>query len=138
MTLTYLQLRPESRLPDISGLSPFRSIVVIQETVNPGWQSKVSAWLVRSGCLYIIAWGNECSSWDDSVDNANLEEFDYEEIPEEKFVMTTWHENESLKEVFWFAKNNAFHPAVELRNTLILDITTASREEQFLAEYNNC
>ena len=72
------------------------------------------------------------------MDNANLEEFDYEEIPEEKFVMTTWHENESLKEVFWFAKNNAFHPAVELRNTLILDITTASREEQFLAEYNNC
>ena len=136
VTLQYLHLRPESSLPDISGFSPFRSVVVIQESISAEWQSKVSAWLVQSGCLYMMAWGKECSSWDDAVDIANLEEFNFEEIPEEKFVMTTWHENETLKEAFWFAKNSALHPAVELRNTLILDISAVSREESFLAEYN--
>lgn len=85
----------------------------------------------------MMAWGNECSSWDDSVDIANLEEFNFDEIPEAKFVMTTWHEKVPLKEVFWFAKHNAFHPTVDLENTLILDISSANREKQFLVEYND-
>jgi hypothetical protein len=109
--------------------------VVIQEPVNEKWQAQVSTWLVRSGCLYMMAWGNACSSWDDSVDIANLEEFNYEEVPEAKFVLTTWHENESLKEVFWFAKNNSFHPVVEMRNTLILDVSVANHEKEYFAEY---
>ena len=139
MALTYLQLRPESPLPlqDVSGLSPFRAVVVIQDPVTEKWQFEVSAWLVQVGCLYMMAWGSECSSWDDSVDVANLEQFHYEEVPEAKFVMTTWHENEPLKEVFWFSKNNAFHPVVEIKNTLILDISNTSHEREFLAEYNH-
>ena len=85
----------------------------------------------------MLAWGNACSSWDDSVDIANLEEFDYGEIPEAKLVMTTWHEKESIKEVFWFAKNNAFHPLVELKNTLLLDIAFLSHKKEYLFKYEH-
>jgi len=133
--MKYIQLQPESSLPDISSLSPFRTVVVIEETVTHEWQYKVSEWLVRSGCLYMMAWGNKCSSWDDSVDNANLEEYNFEEIPENKFVMTTWHEDEPLKEVFFFAKHNGFHSEVELENTLLLHVSNTNKEKEFKNEY---
>ena len=135
MVMRYLQLQPESSLPDISALSPFRSVVVVEETVTPEWQATVSEWLVKSGCLYMMAWGKECSSWDDSVDNANLAEFNYEEIPKDKFVMTTWHDNEPLKEVFFFSKYNGFHPNVELENTLLLHISNTNKEKDYINEY---
>jgi hypothetical protein len=110
-------------------------VVVIDEVVTPGWQSLVSAWLVKSGCLYMMAWGKASSTWDDSIDFVNLEEFNYADIPEEKFVITTWHEDKPLRDVFWFSKNVAFHPTVVLINTLILHISSQNREIELLSEY---
>jgi len=133
----YLQVLPNSTLPEITNLCPFRAIVIIEEDVTVNWQTKVSEWLVSSGCLYMMAWGKNCSSWDDSVDYANLEEFDYGEIPKDKFVLTTWHENESLKEVFHFSKYSAFHLIVEIKNTLLLHISKTNNELAFLADYDN-
>ncbi len=83
----------------------------------------------------MMAWGNECSSWDDSVDYANLKEFNYEAIPEDKFVLTTWHEDEPLSEVFWFSKNTACHPTVDLQNTLVCHISTNNKEKELLLKY---
>jgi hypothetical protein len=137
MITKYLQLKPESDFPDISELRPFRSVIIVDENVTSDWQSLVSAWLVKSGCLYMMAWGKECKTWDDSVDYANLEEFNFGDIPEEKFVMTTWHEDEPLKEVFWFAKHSAFHPTEELQNTLILHISSMNKEKELLLEYES-
>ena len=110
-------------------------VVVVEAEVSPDWQSIVSNWIVGSGCLYMMAWGVECSSWDDSVDIANLEEFKFGEIPEDRFVMTTWHADEPLAEVFWFSKNNAFHPTVELQRTVLLHISAENREHELLAAY---
>lgn len=84
-----------------------------------------------------MAWGVECSTWDDSIDLANIQEFDYEDIPEDKFVFTTWHEDEPLKEVYWFSKNNALHPKVDLKNTVIVHVSNNNKEKAFLAEYTN-
>ena len=135
MSVQYLQLQPDLTLPDISALKPFRVVVVIEEAVTPEWQSQVSTWLVASGCLYMMAWGVNCSSWDDSVDLANLAAFGYGDIPEDKFVMTTWHEGESLKDVYRFSKESAIHPAVEIDNILLLHISKSNIEKVFLAEY---
>lgn len=135
MAITYLQLNPNSLLPDISLISPFRSVVVIEEDVSSGWQDLVSAWLVKSGCLYMLAWGKNSSAWHDSIDIANLKEFDYVDIPEDKFVITTWHDDELLRDVFWFSKNLAFHSTIEIRNTLILHISSKNREIELLSEY---
>jgi hypothetical protein len=134
--MKYLQLKPDIGPPDVSGLKPFRAIVVIEEKVTIDWQHEVSKWLVSSGCLYMMAWGVGSSSWDDSVDNANLEEWDFGEIPENSFVMTTWHEDESLEEVFRFAKHNAAHPSVEITNTLLVHVSKSSKEDGLLDQYN--
>ena len=123
----YLHLKPDTALPHIAALPPFRAVVIVEANVAPEWQSLVSNWLVRSGCLYMMAWGDNRSSWDDSVDIANIEQFNFESIPEDKFVFTTWHTNEPLEEVFWYSKNNAVHPAVKLERTLLVHIFVKQR-----------
>lgn len=110
-------------------------VVVVEAEVLPEWQALVSDWIAKSGCLYMMAWGLHCSSWDDSVDMANLAEFNFGEIPEDKFIMTTWHESDRLDEVFWYAKNNAFHPVAPLASTILLHISAESREQELLAAY---
>ena len=134
-SVTYLRIQPEAALPAVSTRLPTRVVVVADSEVSPKWQAVVSTWLVQSGCLYMMAWGNNCSSWDDSVDMANLEEFKFGQIPEDRFVMTTWHTDEPLAEVFWFSKNNAFHPTVELEHTILLHIGVNDRGQELLASY---
>ena len=118
-------------MPDVGDLKPFKAIVVVEDRSSPEWQAQASRWLVDSGCLYMMAWGEDCSSWDDSVDLANLEGFDFGDIPDDEFVMTTWHKNEPLREVFWFAKVVADHPAVKLDNILILHICADDKRAKF-------
>ncbi|MCP4080405.1 MAG: hypothetical protein GY743_09160 [Planctomycetaceae bacterium] len=96
---------------------------MVEDVVGADRQAEISKWLVESGCLYMMAWGNDCGSWDTSVDIANLEEFDDAEIPDNRLVMTTWHPQETVAEVFWFCKNCAFHPTVDISNDMILHLS---------------
>ena len=114
---------------------PSRVVVVLDEPVEPDWQMRVSRWLIASGCLYMLAWGPGCSSWDDSVDAANREAFGDGNIPEERDAMTTWHENEPLEECLWFAKNCAMHPTVPLERTVILHVGPTPREPELLRAF---
>lgn len=101
---------------------PFRAVIVAETEVSAEWMSAVSEWLVMSGCLYAMSQGPQASQWDTAIDLANLKAHDFGDIPEHKFVMTTWHDDDPLEEVFWFCKNNAFHSTVDLSRTLILHI----------------
>lgn len=83
----------------------------------------------------MMALGNVCSAWDDSVDHANLEEFNYGEIPDDHFVMTSWHDNEPIQEVFWFCRYTAFHPEINLLSTYLIQISEAPRKREMLGTY---
>lgn len=133
---TYLCVKSEEPLPDISGLKPFKAVFVIETRVSTSWRTLASQWLVRSGCLYAMAWGNECESWDDAINRANLELYDYSDIPEDSFVMTTWHVDGPLTDVFRFCRHAAYHPSVNLQRTLILHISNRSREVDLLREFD--
>lgn len=134
-SVTYLHIRPEASLPLISDIVPSRMVVMVEAEVSAAWQSRVSDWIVGSGCLYMMAWGYDCSTWDDAVDMANIAKFQPAEIPENHFVITTWHADEPLSEVFWFAKNNAVHPTVALQRTVLLHIAAEQNEQSLLAAY---
>lgn len=95
----------------------------------------MSRWLIGTGCLYVLAWGEGCSSWDDSVDIANLEDFDYGDIPQKFDVLTTWHADEPLAECMYFAKTWATHFLVEIERTVIVHIGVQARESELLAAY---
>jgi len=82
-----------------------------------------------------MAWGRDCTSWDDSVDWANLAAFDYGDIPDDDLVMTSWHEDETLAETFWFAAHLASHSEFDLQNLLIVDITAEGREHDILEQF---
>ena len=93
--------------------------------------------LVDTGCVYAMAWGLDCSLWDDSIDRANIERFKDREIPDAQFVMTTWHERESIEEVLWFAKVGAAasYSNEPLNDLLVLDFSQQDRAAFIEAAY---
>lgn len=105
--------------------------------MSDDWQDAVSEWIVESGCLYMMAWGRDCSSWDDSVDYANLRQIGSDELTDENHVMTTWHEDEPLSEVFFFNQMCAWHPTMDLPLVTILDINVDDRREKILSAYDD-
>lgn len=128
--MRYVRAQDGEALPDVGDLKPFKAVVIVEERPSREWQMTVSRWLVESGCLFMMAWGEDCGSWDDSVDFANLEAFDFGDIPEGQDVMTTWHESDSLEDVFRFAKSWALHPSGQLDNSLIVHIGAEDRRSE--------
>ena len=128
----YLHLPPGGIPPELHSKQPFAAVVVIEGDISAEWRHSVSRWLVQSGCLYMMAWGTECSAWDDSVDHANLEAFEYGDIPDEHLVMTTWHDNEPLEEVLWFATNSLEHPVRKIERLILIDISTQERRIEIM------
>jgi len=133
----YLQLGPNGALPDVRHFGPYKAVVVIESEVARQRQHDISKWLVESGCLYMMAWGPNATTWDDSVDEANLEQFGFGDIPDDSCVETTWHDNETLAEVFSFSKTHATHPTQELKNTLIVHLANQDKSSALKAMYDN-
>lgn len=135
MNPKYVHILPGAELPDQVFGNPFAAVVIIEMDVTAEWRSTVSRWLVDTGCLYMMSWGTDCSMWDDSVDHANLEDWDYGDIPEDRLVLTTWHANDPLETVLWFAQHGAHHEQLKSGSLLLLDISPNPREDFILAEF---
>jgi hypothetical protein len=135
--LRYLQLASGDDLPALAGINAFKAILVIDTDSHQPWQWEVCRWLVASGARYVMAWGLECEAWHDAVDEAFLEATDYEDVSDEQMVVSTWHDDEDLADVFWFAKNRANYPALELNTTLILHIADAPRRDELEGAYKD-
>jgi hypothetical protein len=135
-TLTYLHLPAGSALPDVKRLAPFLAIVLVEDEVADLWQFEACRWLVESGCRYALAWGKDCETWREAIEDAALEAFDYEDVPEESRVLSTAHEDEDLEEVFWFARHRAAHPVLGLNATAIVHIAAAPRKDEIEAAYH--
>lgn len=135
MTLNYLHLSPDLPLPAMEA-RPYRAVLISERSVSEVWRNEVASWLLESGCLYFIAWGIDCEAWHDTVDSSNLEAFDFGDIPDDKFVMTTWHDKEPLSEALWFAGNCASHPDIELFDTVIVHVTHEERRVATLKLYS--
>ena len=109
---------------------PFVALVVNNDAeISSSDQYAISLALVRFGCRYAVCMGHDCSSWDDSVDFANIE-VDPDLTPE-KFVMTTWHDNESIDSIANFFLNTTSFSDNTFVNFLVLSI---GRNDFLLAE----
>jgi hypothetical protein len=83
-------------------------VIAAEPSLSRDDQNRISGELVRQGCRFAVCSGHDCSSWDDSIDYA-----DYSRRPDpaddEGFVMTTWHEDESIEEIAeYFATCTSF------------------------------
>ena len=64
-------------------------------------------------------------------------QINFEDIPDDQSVMTTWHDGVPLSEVFHFAKHFARHPSIELENILIIHIGKNDRHKEFEDAYRD-
>lgn len=135
--LRYFRANDGDPLPDIADLKPYRAIVIIEADVSDEWQWLVSKWLVNSGCVYMLAWGQDCSSWDDSVDWASIGTTEAEILERKNaaHVMTTWHEKETLSEVFEFATIGTQESGAPIPNTLLFHIGSVDREDEYISRF---
>lgn len=136
-TLKYLHLVPDSPLPELKGMGQFQAIVVLDGEV-----AEMSMWetvrgLVEAGCMLALVWGKDSEAWREALEDAALEAADYEDVPAERAVLVTAHEDEELDEVFWYARHRAAHPALALREVLIVHIADAPRREELEAAYHD-
>lgn len=122
-------------LPNLRRYRPFKAVLVIDAGCSEDWQDEVSKWLVRSGCLVVMAWGKTCDVWYDSIDCAQMERFPHTGIPSDEIVRISWHEGETLDKVFWFARTYPHHHSVELRHSFIIHISPKSAAKEMIARY---
>ncbi|MEZ5892904.1 MAG: hypothetical protein R3C58_07145 [Parvularculaceae bacterium] len=133
----YIHLKADENLPSMPLNGAFSAVVIIECDITAKWRALVSRWLVRNGCLFMMAWGRECALWDESVDYANIDQFGGKVIPEENYVYTTWHDDEELEEVFWFSRYAAQHPVAKLENILLVDISPVARERKMIDAFES-
>ena len=110
-------------------MTRFKCLILIEREISGDYRYEVSKALVKAGCLYSLAWGIDCSAWDDSVDWAFLERHDFSDCPEEQDVTTTWHNDETLEETVKFAKHCTEYSSVKLDDILVLDFAHQERGE---------
>jgi hypothetical protein len=62
-----------------------------------------------------------------------LQAFDFGDIPDQEHVMTTWHDGDSLDEVFQFAKQraNPMSPDIAIVETLIFHVSSVDRGGEY-------
>jgi hypothetical protein len=131
----YVRIAEGGPLPDIKAYRPFKALVVIDNPASSDFQARASRWLVDSGCLEMMAWGENCAGWDESVDWANSKQFDHGYIPDEHEVLTSWAEDEPLKDVFWSAQNGLPEWDARTPHTLIIHVSTEDKRGEMLALY---
>lgn len=131
----YLHIAEGFELPELGAEGPFRAVVVLEQAINAERRTNIAEWIVKNGCLYAIAWGEECEAMHDEIDWALVRNFDGVEIPDEQFMMTTWHDDEPLSEVMSFAKLCAVHPHVEVRSTVIIHLSPSPARQAMLEAY---
>ena len=133
----YIHLPVNAALPDLDCSVNYMAIVIVEDRVAPEWQRAVSEWLVRTGCRYMMAWGIDCSSWDDSVDWANVKLLLDANKSDDDFVMTTWHEQETLTDLFQSSVWGAMHPSLDLDRIYIVHIAPEQRAVALLELYDS-
>lgn len=110
-------------------MTKFKCLILNERDVGEQYRTEVSETLVKAGCVLASAWGLNCSAWDDDVDYAFLDHYDFDQCPEDQCVMTTWHDNETLEEIVEFVKLYNGYSDVKLDDILVLDFATQDRGE---------
>ena len=135
MKTHYRLLSATGSIPELGALTEFKAVVVVEVPVTKERLASICRELVASGCRYLMAWGSGCSDWEDGMNLVSLETVDSGEIPDDRVVIVTSHPDESLQDVFWFAKYTAMHPCHALDDVVLLHLSSESREEELLAAY---
>lgn len=90
--------------------------------VTAGEQAAICDQIVRQGCRYAVCAGPDCELWHDNLDDAFLSTDPNFDPPEEREMMTSWHDGEPLVDVVWFFLNCTSFDSFIAERFLILAI----------------
>jgi hypothetical protein len=122
MGLKYLQISRPFRFISPFDKEEFVALLYVDEKqVIPEEQERLSDEIVDAGCRYAVCAGHLCSSWDDSIDMAYLRRNNME-TNEKTFVMTSWHEDESVKDIVFHFLNVTWFDDFVPKNFLVVVI----------------
>jgi hypothetical protein len=114
----------------------YRAIVIEETPPSDAWRTAIAQTIVATGCRYMMAWGLNSTVWDDVVDHASIERHGVLDAADPDFVMTTWHDTESMNDVFEYCKQFAAHPALTPTSpTYIIHVSAADERDALLAQY---
>jgi hypothetical protein len=92
-------------LPDdaSSFISPFEEdyallLVIASPLVSLGQRDGITSGIVNSRCQYALTFGHDCEIWHDIIDETCVGDG----AGEERFIMTTWHDDEPIEDVIDF------------------------------------
>jgi hypothetical protein len=131
----YLQLIADAPIPLFPRMQTCRAVIISEAEASAEWQNKVGDKLIAAGCRFMMAWGKQASAWDDAVDWALLAAHDFGKIAPQDRTYTTWHDNESLDEVFAFCKHSVEHPWGRIDEVLLLHIGAKDKSSEMLRRY---
>ena len=132
---SYLRLPENGALPTLPNVGQLGVAIVADIPVSNSRQNEIANWLYSSGCRYASTWGVDCSIWHDAMDWAEIAVWP-NDVPDNKFMMTTWHEDEPLDEMFWFIGNAArTYDDKALDHILILNIGDTDRDLELRTKF---
>lgn len=134
--MEYIQINQIGELPDISGFSPFKAVVAVEDRLCDRRRDDISHWLTQMGGLYVMICGEDIALWSASIRKANLGQHELATMTPEKFVMITEHQNERLRSVFWHAKKYAKHTHVKLETLVVIHVSSENRAVDYLSIFN--
>ncbi|WP_414859549.1 hypothetical protein [Piscinibacterium candidicorallinum] len=110
--------------------------MIEESSPSDAWRDAMAQTLVSTGCRYMMAWGPNASVWDDAVDGACIERNGDLDADDPAFVMTTWHDSESMNDVFEYCKQFATHVALSPTSpTYIIHVSDTENRDALLAQY---
>lgn len=117
----------------------YKCLILNEYKIDEEYRWTVREHLVETGCRWMLAWGIDGTLWDDSVDLVEINKFLPEIVgPDDEFVLTTWHDNDTLEEVIHFTKFGAVetYDAKPLHDVVIIDLSEVNREEYISGLYS--
>jgi hypothetical protein len=89
--------------------------------------------LLDSDCRYVVSGGATCERWHDEVDGAYIART-LDAKTDERFVMTSWHTDESVENVAFFFVWNSNFDEHDFRRFLVLQVGSARSEAENLRD----
>lgn len=97
-----------------SFISPFEEnyallLVIASPLISVGQRDRITSDIVNSRCQYALTFGHDCEVWHDIIDETCVGDV----TCEERFIMTTWHDDEPIEDVIDFLWSNTSYEEFE-------------------------
>ena len=93
-------------------------LVITSPLVSVRQRDRITSDIVRSRCQYALTFGHDCEVWHDVIDEACVGDG----AGEERFLMTTWHDDEPIEDVIDFLWWNTSYEEFESERLAVVII----------------